>query len=98
MESARPSLVSGSKTEGKTSVTADVPRKRSTQARIDVEDGIDSIQNATESMNGESWDDEFAGKLEIDDNNDGDTELNAEDARRYRAIIRQTQLHIPRQA
>ena len=37
-------------------------------------------------MNGESWDDKSAGELEIDDTNDGDTELNAEDARSYRAI------------
>ena len=75
----------GSKAEGKTGVTADVPRKRATQARIDVEDGIDSVQNAT-SMNGETWDEEFAGELEIDNTGDSDTELNAEDARSYRAI------------
>ena len=58
-----------------------MPRKRATQARIDVEDGIDSVHNATKSTNRESWDDEFAGELEIDETNDGDTELNAEDAR-----------------
>ena len=87
LQSARPSLVPGSKIEGTTSATAVVPRKRATQARIDVEDGIDSVQNATMSMSGESWDNAFAGKLEIDDTNDGDTELNAEDARSYRAIL-----------
>ena len=86
LESARPSLVPGSKTEGKTSATADVPRKRASQARIDVEGGIDSVQSATKSMNGENWDSEFAGELEINTTEDGDTELNADDARSYRAI------------
>ena len=79
-------MVPGSKTEGKTIATADLPRKRATQARIDVEDGVDSVQNATKSMNGENWDAEFSSELEIANTDDGDTELNAEDARSYRAI------------
>ena len=37
-------------------------------------------------MNGQSWDNEFAGELEIDTTEYGDTELGAEDARCYRAI------------
>ena len=37
-------------------------------------------------MNGEDWDSEFSGELEIDTTDDGGTELNAEDARSYRAI------------
>ena len=36
-------------------------------------------------MNAENWDEEFAGELEIDITDDGDTELNAEGARSYRA-------------
>ena len=86
LESARPSLVPGSKTEGKTSATADVARKRATQARIDVEGEIDSAQNTTKSTNGENWDSEFAGEMEIGTTDDGDTELNAEDARSYWAV------------
>ena len=37
-------------------------------------------------MNGESWDNELAGELEINTTEDDDTELNADDARSYRAI------------
>ena len=61
-------------------------RKRASQARIDVEGGIDSVQKSTKSMNGENWGSEFAGELEIDTTEDGDTELGADDARSYRAI------------
>jgi hypothetical protein len=81
---ARPSLVPGSKTEGKTASTTDVPRTRSTQARIDVEDCVDNVQAATMSMNGDSWDDENGNGLEVDD--DDDSELDADKARSYRAI------------
>ena len=75
-------MVSGSKTEGKTAATTDMPRKRSIQARIDVEDGIDNIQSAKLSLKGESWDSEISDELEIDDDGD-DTELDAEKARSY---------------
>ena len=85
LNNARPSLVPGSKTEGKTAATTDTPRKRSTQVRIDVEDGIDNIQSAKMSSKGESWDNEISNELEIDDDGD-DTELDAERARSYRAI------------
>ena len=37
-------------------------------------------------MNGENWDAELTGELEIDNTDDGDTELDAEDAS-YRAIV-----------
>ena len=79
-------MVPGSKTEAKTSATVYVPRTRASQARIDVEDGIDSVQNATKLMNGESWDNEFADELEINTTQNDDTEFSADDARSYRAI------------
>ena len=44
---ARPSLVPGSKIEGETASTTDVPRQRSTQAKMDVEDSVDNVQTAT---------------------------------------------------
>ena len=77
---ARPSLVPGSNTEGETAATTDTPRKRSTQARIDVEDGIDNIQSAKMSLKGESWDNDIGSELEIDDDGD-DTEVDAKGAR-----------------
>ena len=85
LSSARPALVPGSKTEGKTAATSDAPRKRSTQARIYVEDNIDSVQNASMSANGDSWDGETGDGLEVDDDDD-DSELDADKARSYRAI------------
>ena len=85
LNNARPSLVPGSKTEGKTAATRDTPRKRSTQARIDVEDSIDNIQSAQMSLKDESWDSETSNELEIDDDGD-DAELDGEGARSYRAI------------
>ena len=36
-------------------------------------------------MGGENWDSEISGELEVDDNDDVDTELGTEDARSYRA-------------
>ena len=77
LNNARPSLVPGSKTEGKTAATAYTPRKRSTQARIEVEDGSDDTQSAKMSLKGESWDNDISNELEIDDD-DHDTELDAE--------------------
>jgi hypothetical protein len=85
LSSARPSMVPGSKTEGRTATSTDVPRKGSTQARIDVQDSIDNIQNATMSMKGDSWNSEVDDGLEVDDDND-DSELDADGARSYRAI------------
>ena len=52
LNNARPSLLPGSKTDGKTAATTDTPRTRSTQARIDVEDGICNIQSAKMSLKG----------------------------------------------
>jgi len=63
INNARPSLVPFSKTKGKTAATTDTPRKRSTQARIDVEDGIDNSQSAKMSSTGESWDNEISNEL-----------------------------------
>ena len=85
LNNARPSLVPGSKTEGSTAAPTDTPSNRSTQARIDVEEGINNILSAKMSSKGERWDNEISNELEIDDYGD-DTELDAERARSYRAI------------
>jgi hypothetical protein len=52
---------------------------------MDVEDNIDSVQNATMSANGDSWDDETGNGLEVDADDD-DSELDTDKARSYRAI------------
>ena len=60
--------------------------KRATQARIDVEDGIDSIQSTKMSVDGESWDTEFGNELEIQDGDASDVELDAISVRSCRAM------------
>ena len=89
LEGAKASLVPGSKTEAKSKGTAtaatEAPRNRSTQARLNVADGLDSIESAKVSANGENWDAEISDDLEVDDD-DGDDLLDADGARSYRAI------------
>ena len=94
LNSARPSLVPGSKTEGKTTATTHVPWKRSTQARMDVEDSVDNVQTATISANGVSWDDATGNGLEVDDDDDDDSELDADKARSYKSHCSPIELHI----
>ena len=90
LEDAKPSAVPGSKVESKSKSTdaemEKVARSRSAQKRMEVEKQMDSIESATTSMKGENWNSELSDELEVKDDDDGDEELDAAGARRYRAV------------